>query len=96
MLEPRALFSTLALRRSFLAPRLSVSDIPGDGLRRVPGIPPLVAVANGGTHLIGISDRGAVLTWGQPTLLDDQAPKVPCAKCVKPLVQAPGLKVDVP
>lgn len=72
------------------------SGIPGDGLRRVPGIPPLVAVANGGTHLVGISDRGAVLTWGRRTLLDDQGRKVPCAKCIEPLVQAPGLKVDVP
>jgi len=71
------------------------SDIAGNGLRRAPGIPPMFAVANGGTHLVGISGRGSVLTWGDRTLLAEEAHRIRCDKCVMPLIQVPGLKVDV-
>lgn len=65
-------------------------------LRKVAGVPSLVSVAIGGSHITGISHTGVVLSWGETTLRDEAAHTVKCDGCASPLIEVPGITVASP
>jgi alpha-tubulin suppressor-like RCC1 family protein len=72
-----------------------VPKVLGTGLQRIPGVPPLLGVASGGAHLCGITRGGNVLSWGEPTLANEETYQVKCDACATPLVEVPDLHADV-